>query len=167
MLAAGQPVTLPRDNPVKDFLASANEKFAGFKERNANFIGILAIVWDDYIYEPVTSLLHDRCGLLTEQSFAKDETGQPLRYPNLDYVVVVRHLSYLMVDAAERALPDREDGFDFGAAGALPNVAIRLEHARELPAFVMEGFRAVAWDDERLQGVADYRPQDIVFWLKF
>src|SRR5690606_31386323 len=57
--------TLPRDNPVKDFLESASAKFAEYKTCNPSAYRILTIVWDDYIYEPVTALLHPESGLLT------------------------------------------------------------------------------------------------------
>jgi hypothetical protein len=51
---AGEPseLTLPRDNPVKDFLMSAESKFAEFKREQPGFVGALVIVWDDFIYEP-------------------------------------------------------------------------------------------------------------------
>jgi len=39
-------VTLPRDNPIKDFLISANNKFDQFKAENQAFIGLLIIVWE-------------------------------------------------------------------------------------------------------------------------
>jgi hypothetical protein len=48
MLAAlrrpDEAMTLPRDNPVKDFLRSANTKFAAFKDEVEDFVGILVIV---------------------------------------------------------------------------------------------------------------------------
>ena len=65
-------VTLPRDNPVKDFLLSANLKFESFKKKdNQAFISILVIVWDDFINEPLSALTHPDSGLLTSNSFAK------------------------------------------------------------------------------------------------
>lgn len=55
LVSSDTPVTLPRDNPVKDFLVSAQEKFQQFEEE-PNFLGVLVIVWDDFIYEPISSL---------------------------------------------------------------------------------------------------------------
>jgi hypothetical protein len=55
-------MTLPRDNPVKDFLVSADAKFEHFKETDANFIGVLVIIWDDFIYEPISSLISESAG---------------------------------------------------------------------------------------------------------
>lgn len=52
-------VTMPRDNPVKDYLQSAEAKFEPFRRRDPNFFGILVIVWDDFIYEPISALLQE------------------------------------------------------------------------------------------------------------
>ncbi len=58
-LAGGKDkLTLPRDNPMKKFLISADEKFARFHAEDPEFYGLLAIVWDDFIFEVVTALLH-------------------------------------------------------------------------------------------------------------
>jgi hypothetical protein len=45
-------VTLPRDNPMKDFLISSDAKFARFRAQNADFASVLFVVWDDFINEP-------------------------------------------------------------------------------------------------------------------
>jgi hypothetical protein len=50
-------VLLPRDNPVKDFLLSADAKFAAFKAQHLTFTSALVIVWDDFIQEPRTCTL--------------------------------------------------------------------------------------------------------------
>ncbi len=83
---------LPRDNPVKDFLISSNNKFSSFKKQNPKFFNVLVIVWDDFIYEPISALLSPQSGLMTENSFALDETNKVLRYPNLDLIILTRHL---------------------------------------------------------------------------
>lgn len=118
-LALG-PVTLPRDNPVKDFLISAEAKFASFPEQpGAN---LLIIVWDDHIYEPLTVLTNDESGLLTENSYYRDANDVAIAFPHIDGVIAVRHLNYFQEGLAERPLPDRRDLFDIGDPGALPNV---------------------------------------------
>ncbi|NJM73101.1 MAG: hypothetical protein HC862_24815 [Scytonema sp. RU_4_4] len=89
-------VTFPRDNPVKDFLISADKKFAPFKQENENFSSILVIVWDDYVYEPISSLTHPFCGLFTPNSFAQDAAGEPLQFPSVDGVIIIRHLHQLI-----------------------------------------------------------------------
>jgi hypothetical protein len=45
---------------------------------------MLVVVCDDFIYEPITALVHPISVLLTESSFAKDAIGSPLTFPNVD-----------------------------------------------------------------------------------
>lgn len=157
-------ITFPRDNPVKDFLQSADEKFQPFKIKG-DVTGILVIVWDDFIYEPITALVHERSGLLTSNSFARDEDGQPLTFPNVDAVILIRHLMYFENAAGDRPLLERTHAFDFGDANALPNVYLPLEGRKPLPTFLTEGLRALSLDDPFLQAAAEYMPNDIIQWL--
>jgi hypothetical protein len=48
VLEGQQEVTWPRDNPVKDFLVSAEQKFRPFVAAHEKFTGILVICWDDF-----------------------------------------------------------------------------------------------------------------------
>lgn len=113
-------ITWPRDNPVKDFLVSAEAKFSDFTA-DAGFVGILVIVWDDFIYEPLSALAHPSCGLLTENSFAKDASGQPLRFPSVSGVVVIRHLHQLVRACRDESLIDGLIApFDYGEPGRFP-----------------------------------------------
>jgi len=48
---------------------------------------------------------------------------------------------------------------------SLPNVFIAIGDKELVPDGIRQGLRAVSWDDPWLQSAADYRPQDIVFWL--
>jgi hypothetical protein len=164
MLAGEQKPILPRDNPIKDFLASAEEKFAPFAGRK-EVIGVLVVVWDDFIFEPITSLVHEPSqGLLTDRTFARRSDGSPVTYPHLDAVVVVRHLTYFQQGAAEQ-LAEREHAFDFGGDGDLPNVLVPVPGGKQLPDFVQSGLRAIRYDDEMLGRFADYRPQEVVIWF--
>lgn len=156
-------VTLPRDNPVKDFLLSAEAKFAPFKQRGPCH-STLVIVWDDFIYEPITSLLHERCGLLTPNSFARNEHG-PLRFPSIDDIVIIRHLHYFKIAAADAPLADRDHALDFGDSNALPNVYMPLSGGAQLPEFLLTHLRALHHDSETLQRAADYRSSDLVMWV--
>jgi hypothetical protein len=101
-------LTLPRDNPVKDFLLDADQKFAQFKAVQAE-TSVLVIVWDDFIYEPITVLKHERCGLLTENSYLKDRTGAAVQFTHVDAVVVVRHLTYLYRATGDQPLEVKLD----------------------------------------------------------
>lgn len=163
-LAAGNGLTLPRDNPVKDFLIDADKKFEQFKAVSP-YTTILVIVWDDYIYEPVTVLTHQQCGLLTSNSYFKDAEGQAMKFPNTDGVVIVRHLNYIIEAAAGRDLIDRNHALDFGTAKDLPNVLIPITDPLDLPNFVGEGLRLKTLDDPLCQNAAEYHAQDMVMWF--
>ncbi|MER9892052.1 hypothetical protein NKJ40_08090 [Mesorhizobium sp. M0119] len=160
---AGQDgLTLPRDYPVRDFLADADRKFAGF--RDGNTASLLVVVWDDFIYEPISILANQRSGLLTPNTFERDQNGEPRTYPNLDAVVVLRHLNYFIEGAAERDLMDRKDGMDFGDGRALPNVFFDVSGIDRIPVHVIERLRAYYYDDPGLLAMAEYNIQDVVFW---
>ena len=164
-LKQDSPLTLPRDNPVKDFLISADAKFAPFKAQGP-CQSVLVIVWDDYIYEPITSLTGAAAkGLLTPQSFATTGNGTPMTFPNIDAVIVVRHLSYFIRAAREEALLERAHAFDFGDETALPNVLIPVPGGDPIAEFITAGLRAVPFDDPRLLTAAEYNPSDLIFWL--
>jgi len=124
--------TLPRDNPVKDFLASANAKFAAFRQADPAFVGVLFIVWDDYVNEPIGALLNPASGLLTPNSFDRDENGEPRAYQSVDAVVVLRHQVQLQEGMANRLpLDERWHFLDFGAADRFPfNALVVNPHCR-------------------------------------
>jgi len=113
-------VTLPRDNPVKDFLISADGKFAEFKKHVTPFYSVLVIVWDDFIYEPITSLVAEHSGLLTDNSFAKDEDGNPLQFNNINAVITIRQLHQFRRAAGNQPVIDgMEHALDYGCPNEL------------------------------------------------
>jgi hypothetical protein len=158
-------LTLPRDNPVKDFLIDSEKKFAQFKAVQDE-TSVLIIVWDDFIFEPITALKHEQCGLLTPNSYWKDAEGLAVQYPHIDAVVVIRHLTYLYRATREEALEERAHALDFGDEHALPNVFIPIGDPELVPQDIRLGLRAVDWDHPDLQRAADYRPKELVFWLR-
>lgn len=161
---AGDGLTLPRDNAVKDFLLDADKKFEEFKAKHSD-TSVLVIVWDDFIYEPITALVHEECGLLTSNSYLKDDLGVAIQFPNIDAVVLVRHLTYLYRATGDEPLEERNHALDFGDNSALPNVIIPLADPALIPDIVRNGLRAAPWDSPLIQRAADYRPKDIVFWV--
>ncbi len=163
-IAGDQKPTLPRDNPIKDFLISSEKKFAPFAGGKQT-IGVLVIVWDDFIFEPITSLVDfANQGLFTLETFAKTADEQPLTYPHIDAVVIVRHLLYFQQGAAE-TLTERKHAFDFGVDSDLPNVLVPAPNGEPLPDFIVRGLRALPQDDEAIRNFADYRPQEFVMWF--
>ena len=154
---------LPRDNPVKDFLVSADQKFSGFsRDGGAN---VLVIVWDDFIYEPIGSLVSDFSGLLTGNSFYRLD-GEAVIFENVDAVVCARQMNVFQEAFAERPLPDdRADMFDLSRNPLTPNVFIPTPWGNACPQFVLESLGALLHDDERLQTIAEYRIPEYIFYV--
>jgi hypothetical protein len=164
-LVGSKGLTLPRDNPVKDdFLKDANEKFAQFKA-NGPHTSVLVIVWDDFIYEPITVLTQQNCGLLTENSYFKDANGAAVKFQSIDSVVLIRHLMYFHRAAEGRPLVERAHAFDFGGNTDLPNVFIPISDPNGPPDLVKQGLRALPLRSPAVQSAADYRAQEFVMWL--
>lgn len=163
-MAGGQPSTLPRDNPIKDFLISANEKFAGFVLNDPEFIGVLVICWDDYIYEPISSLIQSDSGLLTDNSFFRREDGRPHRFENISGIIVIRHLYQLVRACRSEPLIDSiSHPLDYGQQGKFPWKAfIQNPYGKSVPKEVLECFDGREPCDEM---GAEYRPQEFIMWI--
>jgi hypothetical protein len=161
-MTGGGPATLPRDNPVKDFLISADAKFAPFHQQPGNFYGLLVIVWDDHIYEPISSLLGAATGLFTPNGFAKLPDGSPHTFPHVDAVVVVRHLHIFTDAAAERPYVGPAHPLDYGRDGQFPFKAyVRNPAGKGLPEAVLRCFQAYTPGPEL---GAKYLPSDLIWW---
>lgn len=157
----GGNVILPKDNPIKDYLESAEKKFIEYKKINAEDYRLLFIVWDDYIYEPMNALLHPLSGLFTDQSFHKDADGKVINFPHIDGVFITRHLMYFQqVLADKRPIDPIAHAFDMN--GDLPNIFVQNPHGREVPIGVVEQFNATP--PHPLLG-SEYGIVDIVFWI--
>ena len=157
-------ITAPRDNPLKDFLVSADAKFAGFRIKDLNFFGVLVVVWDDYVYEPISALIHEASGLFTEKSFTRDAAGQPLKFRNVDAVVIIRHLHQFSRAAGDQPLGDDfELPLDYGHKRQFPfKTYIQNPHGQMPPAEILDCLQAVPQAD--LVG-AEYHPSDLIWWI--
>jgi len=156
-----ESVVLPRDNAVKDFLLSADEKFAPFKNINSDAVTVLVIVWDDFVYEPISALLNEASGLLTGKSFYT-ENGGPVAFSNINAILVTRH-SHQLVRATKDEFPvdGIKDPLDWGAEGnVLPKAYIPVNSSGELDKYLCDLLQARHIDE--LQNAADYRPQQFV-----
>lgn len=157
-------ITFPRDNPIKDFLISADEKFISFKEHYPNYIGILFIVWDDFINEPISALINNPKGLFGSESFAKDKKGEKLKFKNVDFVVISRH-RYLLHQMAGELIYDYhvENPLDYGKMDVFPfKVFIQNPNSEaELTKDIIDCFQ-IFTPSEQLG--AEYTPTDIVSW---
>lgn len=158
-------VTMPRDNPVKDYLISAEGKFAPFREHDEKFFGVLVIIWDDFIYEPVSALLQSDSGLFTEKSFFRASDGSAVRFPSVSGVVVIRHLHQLQRSCSDQPLLDGCRGpLDFGQQGQFPwKVYVQNPWGPPAPSQVLEALDARPPSDDM---GAEYRPQEYIMWIE-
>lgn len=155
---------LPRDNPVKDFLISADKKFAGFKQENPNFYGVLIIVWDDFVYEPISALTSPLSGLFTDKSFAKDDAGGIMKFANVDCVIVTRHLLPIKRGTRGEPLADQyRHPLDYGRHGEFPFKVIIQNPSSLLavPEQVIDCFQALTPHPSL---GAEYLPQEFITW---
>lgn len=157
-------VTLPRDNPIKDFLVSADDKFNEVKSRFSNFYGILVIVWDDFIYEPISALLSQQSGLLTPSTFFKDTNGNPVTYLNIDGIFIIRHLHQIVASTREEPLADScQWTFDYGQPDIFPWKAfVPTPWGKRIPTKIIECFQGRLLSP--MLG-AEYVPNDIIMWV--
>ena len=157
-------ITLPRDNPVKDFLIGSESKFHPFQQQLRPFFGVLVIVWDDFIHEPISALIHPDCGLFTESSFAMDSMGKRLTFPSINSIVAIRHLHQLIRACRGEALADAcRHALDYGRPGEFPfKVYLQNPDAPEVPAEILKCFQA---SPPHPPMGAEYLPEDLVWWL--
>jgi hypothetical protein len=164
--AAAMPgtVTLPRDNPVKDFLTSADSKFAGFRAADPSFRSVLVIVWDDFVNEPLSALLSPASGLLTPNSFDRLPDGGRRTYPNVDAVVLLRHQHQFVQGMANRLpVDDRDHVLDHGQPGRFPpNALVHCPDGQPLGALLTDAMHAAPVSG--LLG-AEYTPAESVMWI--
>jgi hypothetical protein len=157
-------IIYPRDNPIKDFLISAQAKFNEYVTIYPDDFRLLFIVWDDYIYEPISALQHPSSGLFTSRSFARDEKGQPLTFDLVDGVIILRHLHQFKLALAEQELiNDIVHPFQY-VNKPFPCAFIQNPHGRKVPDILLDEF--IATSPDGLPG-SEYQVTDIVFWNRF
>lgn len=154
-------LTLPRDNVVKDFLASADQKFRDFDGDSTS--SILAIVWDSHIYEATSILKHEHSGLLTDKSWFA-HNGSVIQFASVDHVIVINRLDDLVCAAQEGVSSLDSEPFVLGGPTSLPSVWCPNVHADELEQRICEPFDA--WPFDGTGVAADYALTDYVMWLK-
>ncbi len=75
------------DSKVKDFLIDANLKFPIDTDKTKE-INVLFICWNENYDQACTALKHPHSGLLTSNSWNKDESGQVVTYSNIDLIFI-------------------------------------------------------------------------------
>jgi hypothetical protein len=157
--------TLPRDNPIKDFLISADNKFRSFKEVNKNYLSILYIVWDDFINEPISALIGKPGELLESESFAKDSKGENLRFENVDFIMISRHRYQFCCFAGEKpVIDDVPDALDYGRKDIFPfKIIIQNPYSKNEPTKeILECFQV--YTPSPLLG-SEYNPTDVIWYF--
>ena len=156
-------VTLPRDNPVKDFLLSAEQKFVAYESYRPDSIRVLAIIWDDFCNEPISALMNPTSGLLTTGSFNSDDQGNAVRYPHIDGVLVIRHQHQLKRATQCKPLIDGiAHAFQYHHNGFPPKAFIECHGGRMLSPDLMSALNARPIVD--CHG-AEFHPSEIIMWF--
>jgi hypothetical protein len=161
-ITAGLNPTLPRDNPVMDFLISANAKFETYVRSRPDAFRILTIVWDDFVQEPLSALLSPVSGLLTDNSFYKKD-GKPVIFPFIDAIILCRYTHQLKRLTVEGPLLYEEHAFYYHHGGYPPKVLIQNPVGRVIPESLLEPLNAVP--HANLLSFAEYRPQELIMWM--
>ena len=121
-------------------------------------------MWDDFCYEPIAALLHPHSGLLTSNSFYKDNNGVPVTFPFVDGIVICRYQHQIIRATREEPLMDGEGlPFVYHHYGFPPKVLIVNPAGREIPKDLLEPLNA-EWH-HALMG-AEYNPTDLVMWTQ-
>ncbi|XMB65959.1 hypothetical protein RI065_06545 [Mycoplasmatota bacterium zrk1] len=155
---------LPFDNRVKDFCISANSKFQNFKKNPKKIYTILVIVWDDYIHELTTALIEDT-GLLTNNSFHRDNNGNVVKYDNIDAIIIDRQLEQFKLSAGDRPLLfNKKCPFEYGDSYDYP-LKVIFNINDDIPEKIEECFQTVPYDVIKEIDV-DYSEHAFIHWLK-
>jgi hypothetical protein len=146
-------------------MISANEKFKEFKA-NDNFYSILFVIWDDFIYEPISALIGKPSGLFLEESFAKDNNGKRKKFPFVDAVFLDRHLIQIMNATQDKNLLDgKKHAMDYGHYNEFPYKVVIPNPdsflSDKIPNEVFECFQIHKISPEL---GAEYVPSDIILW---
>lgn len=159
----GTNAALPRDNIVKDFLISADEKFKYFKQVDKNVLSVLVIVWDDFIYEPISALKNDFTGLITEKSYYKKD-GEVVHFTNIDNIVLLRNMTQVKRATVDIPVTDGlKHPLDYGEKGkALPKSLLTVNTHPEQN-ILFDIFECEKQKD--LEIFAEYKPQDTIMWF--
>jgi hypothetical protein len=155
-------VTLPQDNKLKDFLVSAEAKFAGFQAAKPQ-TGVLVVAWDGFMYEPISSFNHVESGLFTASSFHRDKAGDRIPFAAVDGVLILNHLTLMHRATHEKHDQHRPDVFVLEPNCPSPNVWCPNLGGGGLPDHVLKAFDAVP--AESMAMFADYAPTEFVMWL--
>ena len=163
---SGTEPALPLDNKLKDFLVSAERKFSSFGEVSIPTYGLLVVCWTERMFEAVSPLSNEGCGLLTSASFyRKDE--KVVQFPHVSGVITTQQQSFLNRALAGHRPSHLASDLDYGSFWE-PNTPANPvfspnEFAKwQLPQEIIDALEAVMVG-EHLDPIAG--PIDFVMWL--
>lgn len=164
LIKDGETIVYPRDNTIKDFLISADGKFKDFKIINPKALTVLVIVCDDFPNEAISSLLNVSTGLLTDNSYYKNDQGSPIKFNYIDAIILIRHSHHIVSATRDEPLSENlSHPLEWAnIQDVLPKAYIPINTSRNIDKYLCELFKSCHIDDLS-QIAADYRPQDIIF----
>lgn len=164
--AKEENLVLPKDNPIKDFLISANQKYEAYKETYPDDFRILVIVWDQFMYEPSSVLMNDFTSIFTKNSFIKDENETVEKFENVDGVIVVKHLHNINGYLQKTPLLNGcKNVLDFNGKNE-HNTFFQNPYGRTVPQTIIENFQCVPVTDETKTVLpSDYAVIDWIMWM--
>lgn len=163
---SGAEPALPLDNKLKDFLVSAERKFSGFGEVSVPTYGLLVVCWTERMFEAVSPLSNEACGLLTPASFhIKD--GKVVQFPHVSGVITTQHQIFLNRALAGERPSHLASDLDYGSywkpnTPANPVFSPNEFANRHLPQEIIDILEAVRVGDH-LDPIAT--PIDFVMWM--
>lgn len=152
--------TLPKDNPIKDFLLSAQDKFSSFSKQK-KVISILVVVWDSHMYEATAPLVNQFNGLLTENNWFGIE-----KIKDVDGVIVVNKMDAIINSLMSNHVTGIHRNIEI-KKGDMPNVFVANVRGKKVPEFIISAFNS--FDASHIKPEdwigADYAPLDMVMWF--
>ncbi len=158
-LGSVEIATYPKDNAVKDAVASSDVKFHSLRAAHPDLLGILVLVWDGLMYEPISALLNPGSGLFTPNTFDPKKRT----FDDVDAVLIVPHLSGLIAGPGNRDFRFADGTFQWPCKPVPPFV---INPRSQRAAKVAEVLRDVfcAEDQATLDG-PHYSASDLVIWI--
>lgn len=159
-------LALPLDNKLKDFLVSSERKFSSFGEVSVPTYGLLVVCWTERMFEAVSPLSNEGCGLLTSASFyRKDE--KVVEFTHVSGVITTQQQSFLQRALAGCRPSHLMSDLDYGSYGKQntpvnPVFSPNEFAQRQLPRAIIDALEAVTVG-EHLDPIA--APLDYVMWL--
>lgn len=163
----GTAPALPLDNKLKDFLVSAERKFSSFQEVSVPTYGLLVVCWTERMFEAVSPLSNEGCGLLTSASFyRKDE--EAVQFAHVSGVITTQQQSFLKSALAGRRPSHLATDLDYGSywkpnTPANPTFSPNVFAKRQLPQEIIDVLEAVMVG-QHLDPIAS--PLDYVMWVR-